>query len=498
MIKNENLSKNAEKIHLSQKSLRDSKSENKIHINIENKYDINEINEENPKIIKYRKYAKLIEDYFINKYGQEKIKEKCFICKMNEFSSKELLFFEKEKNLFYYLKYLFCLNKNKLIISNETFFGNKHELNKYNKMNFLSKVKFSFSKVVCKICFCKIINEKDIIQNIIKVFNDNNDINSPSSIEIINNQNFEENNPSKIIFNELNDNINENYNNNFAFINNNLDAKNDKNICNLNNNNHNNINNNNYITYNNFNKYNIVINDIIYKNNITINSNNLEKENNSNNNLFNNSNFFYENNNIEKKVNSNNENFISKKNNQNELLNKNNLININNINIKEKNQLSESNIIKNLFSDQFPDLLLCLTELKEKISEIIKIFKQLKKQYDFILNYYPNLIEIILCFKKSFFLLNFVATSEIVNNLAISHHYIFQRINIISKIIIYLENKPNISSEIINEISNLKITIQNIRNKAEKNNKDFRDSMNKFMDFLKNFPYLNNNNKNIG
>ena len=520
MIKNEFLSQNGQKNLLSQKRKRDSNLEE--NINIETIYEeipINKINLENSKNIKYEKNAILIEDFFTNKYGQTKINENCAICKMNEFSPNELLFFEKEINLYYYLKYLFNLNKNKLIISNEIFFGNKNELNKCNEFDFLSKIKFSCPKIICKSCFSKIINEKEIIQNIIRIFNDNiiNSINisnnyySSNELNLINmeiknnnfkNQNFVEKNTTiNSSLDKSNENLvrnDNNYKNKFTFINNKLDLKNDFNssnyISNLNDggnySNKTNNNNNNYINYNN--KYNINFNDIVYKNKININSNNIEEKNNSSNNdSVNEPMIIQEKNKIKIKVDSSDEN------NQNELLNINTHDLIKNNIINEKNKISESIFIKYLYCDKFHELSLCLIELKNKISEIIKLFKQLKKKYDFIFNYYPYLFDIILYLKKSFFLLNFVATSEIVNNLALSHHYIFQRINIISKIINFLENRQNLSLTEINDIKNLKLNIENIYGQAEQNNKEFRYSMNKFMEILNIFPFINKRNGNI-
>ena len=134
--------------------------------------------------------------------------------------------------------------------------------------------------------------------------------------------------------------------------------------------------------------------------------------------------------------------------------------------------------------------------MKDKLSDIIILSQQLKNQYDYVINNYPNLLDIIISLKKSSFLLHFVATSEIVNNLALSHHYIFQRINIISDIINHFEKSPNLHSDEINEIKNLKTSIQNVYLLAQKKNKEFRESMEKFLDILKTFLLFKNQKEN--
>ena len=341
MIKNVNLFSQNEKIFLSKKREKGTESSNKIILNLEeiNKPtqifdEIRKINSENSKINKYEKYSKLIEDFYINKYGLKEIQEKCFICQMNNFSSDELLYFENTKSLFYYLKNIFFSKKNKLSIPSKIFLGNQNELHKYKKADFISKIKFYNPKIVCKTCLFKIINENNIISNIMKIFKDNdntslvndknssdlsNDLNFVNCIEIKNddlgidnleikkdnkNNNNEKNNlemgknnnfpslnkdDSNLSFlkdlklYKFNRNNNENFinnsNNNNIF--NNSLFKNDENsncnFINYNNNNYNinlnTINNFNYTNYNNINKYNIVINDTFFPKNKIINNN---------------------------------------------------------------------------------------------------------------------------------------------------------------------------------------------------------------------------------
>ena len=123
--------------------------------------------------------AKLIENFFVNKYGMKIINEYCFICHTNNYLSNNLLYFENEINLFYYLNYIFSKNNNDFNISKDIFLYNKNQMNKYNKLIFLSIVKFSSPKIICKQCFRKILNEKNIIETIIRRLQGNlDDLNS--------------------------------------------------------------------------------------------------------------------------------------------------------------------------------------------------------------------------------------------------------------------------------------------------------------------------------
>ena len=205
---------------------------------------------------------------------------------------------------------------------------------------------------------------------------------------------------------------------------------------------------------------------------IDISNNNNNKNKNNNLNLF--------------SVKQNDRNRNKNKNAKEILLMKNEIINKNdNSNYQGNQNINyeiEINKIKQLFSSQLSEILFCFSDFKEKISDIIKLSKQLKNQYDFIITNYPNLDGIIITIKKSFFLLHFIATSEIVNNLTISHHYIFQRFNILSDIINQLEKKPNLLLEEINEIKYLKLNIQNIIIKAQKNYTEFGESMGRFLE----------------
>ena len=567
MIKNENFVNKNENLFLNQKRERNVESPNKYDLNSDNISITEQINpqknlkyknSDNSKIAKYEKYAKLIENFLFIKYGNTIIQESCFICCGSNFLSNELFYFENSVNLFYYLKYLFHKNISEFYISKEIFQENQEELNEYKKINFISNINFSTPKIICKQCFIKIINEKNFIQKIIKLFNDKNndfDSNIINCIEIKKDESEVISSDNNIIKNKnVNDILNIKTNiNNIKLINNDYNFNNINNSSNLNknnniteyivnnnkkdffktNNNENdfelkNIISNNFSNLINCNKYNIVINDnILFKNNITINNNEKEKinsnefpklihnENKSNNTLNNfifNDNFLkkeeslkdlkniknYNINSLDSNFNKNNEFDLkspllinNQLNNLNkEIKNKNNKINNTKKNMNKNNEIEE-NKIKYLFSNNFIELILCLNELKDKISKIIQLSQKLKYQYDFLINYHPNLFDIIFSYKKSFFLLYFVASSEILNNLVLSYNYILQRINILIKILNFFESNPNLSKEQINEIKNLKKNIDNILLKAEKNNKNFQQVMNNFLIFLKDFMKIN-------
>lgn len=572
MIKDEFFSNQKGKIFLSQKRERNLKSSNLNFLKIGEDNKKGQIKKKKEKInsvkkSEYEKFSKIVEQFYLNNHGRKAIQDHCFICHMNNFLSHELLYFENKKYLFYYLKYIFLDNKNKLSIPNEIYLENRNDLINYKMHEFNSNVKFISPKVVCKSCFLKLIEKKNLIKTIIKMFIDkdkifpennknefefSNKLYSVNFIEIKNNElgidkqkknnrnqnhKIEENilkiginsqqlNKKKefnfdflndIDINKLNKNQNENIanNTNYNIIKNsyyNNDRYFDNFISQYENNNINENNiylDNNYINYN---KNNTTINENYSKNTLEMNYNNNETKdikkkysiqsngniNNKKNNNLNNNPFFISNFNKDNSS-KNKENFIPSFYSENIQNNSTNntkfFIENENINQKKKQDYRyniDENMIKNLFQNNFPELILCLTELKEKISEIIQLSQQLKYQYEFLISCYPNLFDIIFCHRKSFFILYFVATSEIVNYLSLSHHYVSQRIIIISEIINIFENKTNLLSEEINEIKSLKKNIQNLYLKSEEINKIFKESMNNFLNFLKSFLLLDN------
>lgn len=156
----------------------------------------------------------------------------------------------------------------------------------------------------------------------------------------------------------------------------------------------------------------------------------------------------------------------------------------------EKIEIEERQIISN----NYPEFLICLKELKEKIIDIIKLSQQLKSQYDFIIKYYPNLFDIILSYQKSFFFLQFIAETEILNSLEVSRYYILKRINLLLEVIKNVENKQKFDNEKNKEIEKIKENIKNLYETSETINNTFREKMNKFLETLKTFPQVDNQN----
>lgn len=156
----------------------------------------------------------------------------------------------------------------------------------------------------------------------------------------------------------------------------------------------------------------------------------------------------------------------------------------------EKIEIEQRQIISN----NYPEFLICLKELKEKIIDIIKLSQQLKSQYDFIIKYYPNLFDIILSYQKSFFFLQFIAETEILNSLEVSRYYILKRINLLLEVIKNVENKQKFDNEKNKEIEKIKENIKNLYETSETINNTFREKMNKFLEILKTFPQVDNQN----
>ena len=153
-----------------------------------NGYNIIELNEEennqvnekdlsiiftDKEIINIKKKAKSIEEYYINKFEESTINENCFNCLLNNFNPNELLYFSKKKDLIIYLKYCFYFLKNIVFTDNETYNQNKFELDKCD-INYLNGWKFFIPKTICRGCFMKIINMKNLFLNLKNIFIDFN------------------------------------------------------------------------------------------------------------------------------------------------------------------------------------------------------------------------------------------------------------------------------------------------------------------------------------
>ena len=160
---------------------------------------------------------------------------------------------------------------------------------------------------------------------------------------------------------------------------------------------------------------------------------------------------------------------------------------------KDKNVKKEENEEKKILENNALYFLMCLTELKEKVINIIKLTEQLKNQYDFICINYPNLLDIVLSYQKSFFFLHLIAETEIINNIELSRHYILRRINIILEKINALENKNSLDADKIKEMKNLREKVKELYLCYERNNNNFREKMNTFLEFLNKISLLENN-----
>ena len=559
MIKNENLH---EKKFISLKREKPKNSSLLISGKIFKGKNINRANKKfHSKKINYKKFGKynnLIENFYINTYGLIRIKERCASCGVQDFLTNELFYFKNMITLFFYLKYIFHVTKNKLFLDNKIYIENYNEMKRFKKIDFNLKTKLLFPKTICKKCFINLINKQNLIQNLMNML-EGDDIFS-SSIDANNIININPNNINLIEIKNKKDKIGDNIlYNNITLKNKELKEKKyyqlkDQNIININENinniNNYNINGNNIIfneinindynylknkiktQMNKINNYNI-INDINFDKNNIINQENLHSQNNDefkyifnsiinkkidNNNIsvddnekdkqiinYDSKNFFNDSNPIITKEkednttlnfinNSDNKTINNQKNIPNQQLNIENNINLN-INANKINSIN-INKTRQLFSNQHTEFQNCLIELKSKILDIINLFNQIKSQYYFLINNYPNLSDIIISYKKSFFLLHYVAESEIINNLVIFQHYINQRIMIIITILNYLGDKVSLSDSQVEEIKKLKLEVKELYLSAEKNNNIFIESMNKFLEVLKSFWILIEPNKN--
>ena len=105
MKKNDDFASENENLLLNKKRERSLESLNKFVVNSNNLAVKKQINckQKQKKVIfdktKVNEYAKLIENFFVNKYGMRTIKEYCFICHTNNYLSNNLLYFENEINL---------------------------------------------------------------------------------------------------------------------------------------------------------------------------------------------------------------------------------------------------------------------------------------------------------------------------------------------------------------------------------------------------------------
>ena len=167
-------------------ALKEAPKDNKLQKQIQiNDYNIIELNEEEinldiepdlnffseREILKLKKKATQIEEYYSNKSEDTNINENCFNCLMNNFKPNELLYFSKRKDLLIYLKYCFYFKKKILFLDNQNYIENRYNLDKCDT-NYLNGWKFFIPKTVCRACFMQIINTENLFGNLKNIFCD--------------------------------------------------------------------------------------------------------------------------------------------------------------------------------------------------------------------------------------------------------------------------------------------------------------------------------------
>ena len=138
-------------------------------INLESEQDINIFSER--EILRLKKKASTIEEYYLNKGEDANINENCSICLMNNFKPNELLYFAKRKDLLSYLKYCFYFLKKILFLDNQIYIKNRFDLDKCDT-NYPNGWKFFIPKTVCRGCFLQIINMEHLFGNLKTIFTD--------------------------------------------------------------------------------------------------------------------------------------------------------------------------------------------------------------------------------------------------------------------------------------------------------------------------------------
>ena len=139
----------------------------------ESSIDKIEFHEKKTKIkeVMTKSQIKEIEEYYTSQYGISKINENCFICLMNSFLSNELLYFNSRLSLFNYCKDCFLHKSKKIFVDEKIYKKNKEQFFSVNQ-NFINSWRFFIPKTICKGCFLQLINQKDLIYSIKKIFSD--------------------------------------------------------------------------------------------------------------------------------------------------------------------------------------------------------------------------------------------------------------------------------------------------------------------------------------
>ena len=142
---------------------------NEEEVNLDIEPNINIFSER--EILRLKKKAKQIEEYYSNKSEDTNINENCFNCLMSNFKPNELLYFNKRKDLLTYLKYCFYFSKKILFFDNQIYIENRYDLDKCDT-NYLNGWKFFIPKTVCRACFLQIINSEHLFGNLKTIFSD--------------------------------------------------------------------------------------------------------------------------------------------------------------------------------------------------------------------------------------------------------------------------------------------------------------------------------------
>ena len=158
--------KNHKQIEINNFSIIELKEE---EVNLDDEPDLNIFSER--EILRLKKKASNIEEYYLSKGEDANINENCSICLMNNFKPNELLYFAKRKDLLSYLKYCFYFLKNILFLDNQIYHKNKFDLDKCDT-NYLNGWRFFIPKTVCRSCFLQIINMEHLFGNIKTIFTD--------------------------------------------------------------------------------------------------------------------------------------------------------------------------------------------------------------------------------------------------------------------------------------------------------------------------------------
>ena len=111
--------------------------------------------------------AKYCEVFFSQKYGDTAvIDKKCFMCQNSNFSSNELLRFSSHRDLLQYLKYTFIYQTELMCYNAEAFEKNKQDIATYTKnvkIDYYRPWKFKYTKLVCKLCYLKMVNSPYLV-----------------------------------------------------------------------------------------------------------------------------------------------------------------------------------------------------------------------------------------------------------------------------------------------------------------------------------------------